>query len=128
MGDRIELTGIRARGRHGVLPAERELGQEFRADVTAWLDLSAASASDELADTINYAELAELAAGHLAGPALNLIEAVAGRIAEDAMERYLQLFAIEVTVHKPAAPIEVPFDDVAVVARRSRKTTPGRSQ
>lgn len=128
MADRIELRGIRGRGRHGVLGAERELGQEFCVDLIAWLDLGPAALSDDLNATVNYAELAELALGVVTGPPLNLIEAVAGRIADHAMRRFPQLHAIEVTVHKPQAPIPVVFADAAVVARRSRKAMCARAR
>lgn len=121
MADRIELTGLRVRGRHGVLPEERRLGQDFIVDLVCWLDLTAASESDDLNDTVNYAELAQIAHDVVTGEPLDLIEAVAGRIASAAMERFAELHAVEVTVHKPAAPIPLTFDDVAVVARRSRK-------
>lgn len=78
--------------------------------------------SDDLTQTVNYAQLAELAYQVLTGPPCDLIEAVAGRIADAAMAQFPQLHAVEVTVHKPQAPIPHTFADVAVVARRSRKT------
>lgn len=120
MADRIELRGLRVRGNHGVFEHERTEGQEFVVDVTVWIDLAAAAASDELSDTYDYGALAQRAAAVVAGPARNLIETVAAEIAEDVMidER---VHAAEVTVHKPDAPIPLSFDDVAVVARRSRR-------
>lgn len=121
MADRIELKGLTAHGYHGVFPEEKRDGQQFSVDVTCWLDLSLAAQSDDLAYTINYAELAEIAYQVLTGPSFDLIEAVAGSIAEKIMAQYPQLFAVEVTVHKPQAPISREFSDVAVVARRSRR-------
>ncbi|WP_099025897.1 dihydroneopterin aldolase [Mycolicibacterium palauense] len=120
MADRIELRGLRVRGNHGVFEHERADGQEFVVDVTVWIDLAAAAASDELSDTYDYGALAQRAAAVVAGPARNLLETVAAEIAEDVMidER---VHAAEVTVHKPDAPIPLSFDDVAVVARRSRR-------
>ncbi len=118
--DRVVLTGLRAHGRHGVLPAERERGQDFVVDLTAWLDLGAASESDQLADTLDYGELARRAAEIVGGPPCDLIETVAGRIADDVMADE-RVHAVEVTIHKPAAPIPVEFTDVAVVVRRSRR-------
>jgi dihydroneopterin aldolase len=77
--------------------------------------------TDDVADTINYADLAEIAHQVITGPPYNLIEKVAGTIANIIMARYEQLYAVEVTVHKPQAPIPRDFTDVAVVARRSRR-------
>ncbi|WP_343601863.1 dihydroneopterin aldolase [Mycobacterium sp.] len=120
MTDRIELRGLTVHGRHGVFEHERADGQEFVVDITVWIDLAAAAASDDLADTYDYGVLAQRAADIVAGPARNLIEAVAGEIAEDVMNDE-RVHAVEVTVHKPAAPIPQAFGDVAVVARRSRR-------
>lgn len=119
MADRIELTGLECYGYHGVFDHEKRDGQKFLVDITCWLSFSPI---DDLAETINYAELADLAAGIVEGEPYDLIETVASRIADAAMEAYEQLFAVEVTVHKPQAPIERTFGDVAVVARRSKKT------
>ncbi|ORB74738.1 dihydroneopterin aldolase [Mycobacterium scrofulaceum] len=120
MADRIELRGLTIRGRHGVFEHERADGQEFVVDMTVWIDLAGAAASDELADTYDYAALAQLAAEVVAGPPRNLIEAVGGEIADRVMgdER---VHAVEVVVHKPQAPIPQQFADVAVVVRRSRR-------
>ncbi|WP_290061151.1 dihydroneopterin aldolase [Amycolatopsis solani] len=119
MSDRITLTGLRVFGRHGVFEHEKRDGQEFVVDVTAWLDLGPAAASDDLTKTLHYGELAELAAGIVAGEPYDLIESVAGKIADEVM-RDERLSAIEVTVHKPSAPIPLTFDDVAVTVRRDR--------
>ena len=61
---------------------------------------------------MHYGELAELAAGIVAGPPRDLIEAVAGEIADAVMTDY-PVHAVEVTVHKPSAPIPLTFADVA---------------
>lgn len=120
MADRIELRGLTVRGNHGVFDHERRDGQDFVVDITAWLDLRAAAASDDLADTLDYGVLAQRAADIVAGPPRQLIETVAAEIADDVMgdER---VHAVEVVVHKPGAPIPLEFADVAVVARRSRR-------
>ena len=120
MTDRIELRGLRVRGHHGVFDHERRDGQDFVVDITVWLDLDVAAASDDLADTLDYGVLAQRAADIVAGPPRQLIETVAGEIADGVMvdER---VHAAEVVVHKPGAPIPLEFADVAVVARRSRR-------
>ena len=119
MADRIELTGLECFGYHGVFEEEKKTGQPFIVDVTCWLDT--AGIEDDLSRTVNYAELADVAANIVEGPSRDLIETVAAEVAETAMQRFEILHAIEVTIHKPKAPIPRTFADVAVVARRSRK-------
>ena len=121
MADRIELTGLECFGYHGVFEEEKRTGQPFIVDITCWLNFSEAAADDDLTKTINYAELAEVAAEILEGPVRDLIETVATDVANAAMRRFEELYAVEVTIHKPKAPIPRTFGDVAVVARRSRK-------
>lgn len=121
MADRIELRGLAVHANHGVLPHETQYGQAFTLDIVCWLDFAEAAATDDLTKTVNYAELAQLAYDTAAGAPRQLIETVATEIAEAALRRYDVLHAVEVTLHKPHAPIPLVFDDVAVVARRSRK-------
>jgi dihydroneopterin aldolase len=120
MADRIELRGLTVRGRHGVYEQERADGQDFVVDITVWIDLADAAASDDLSDTYDYGVLAQRAADIVAGPSRKLIETVAGEIADDIMNDS-RVHAVEVVVHKPGAPISQAFSDVAVVARRSRR-------
>ena len=122
MADRIQLTGIRVHAGHGVLPHEAEFGQPFIVDITAWLDFADAARDDNLTKTVNYAELAQLAADIVAGTRRALVETVATQIAEAAMATFDALHAVEVTLHKPHAPVGLVLDDVAVTARRSRKS------
>ncbi len=118
-GDRIELRGLTVRGHHGVFDFERRDGQEFVVDVTAWLDLAPAAATDDLTKTLHYGELAEQVAAIITGEPRDLIETVAGEIA-DAVLTDTRVTAVEVTLHKPGAPIPLQFADVAVVVHRSR--------
>lgn len=120
MADRIELRGLTVRGNHGVFDHERRDGQDFIIDITVWLDLSRAAASDQLCDTYDYGVLAQRAAAIVGGEPRNLIETVAGEIADDVLADD-RVHAVEVVVHKPQAPIPLDFADVAVVARRSRR-------
>jgi dihydroneopterin aldolase len=120
MPDRITLTGLRVRGNHGVFDHERRDGQDFLIDLVVEADLSPAGHSDNLADTLDYGALATLAADIVAGPAYNLIEALAARIADAVVESDRRIDAVEVTVHKPAAPIPLTFADVAVTISRRR--------
>ncbi len=118
MTDRIELRGVRAFGRHGVYDFERAEGQEFVADIVLHLDLAPAGRSDDVGDTVHYGELAEKVTAIIAGDPVDLIETLAGRIADAALG-YDLVERVVVTVHKPQAPITVPFGDVAVVVDRS---------
>jgi dihydroneopterin aldolase len=118
--DRITLTGLRVRGRHGVFEHERRDGQDFLVDITVWIDLDRAAATDDLADTLHYGELAERAAAIVGGQPYQLIESVAAKVAEDVMADE-RAHAVEVTIHKPSAPIPLTFADVSVTARRSRR-------
>lgn len=118
MTDRITLTGLRVRGHHGVFEHERRDGQDFLLDATLWLDLTEAASTDDLTHTVHYGELAEKAAAIIAGPPVDLIETVAGRIADMIMADE-RVQATEVTIHKPSAPIPLTFADVSVTVRRS---------
>jgi 7,8-dihydroneopterin aldolase/epimerase/oxygenase len=117
--DRITLTGVRVRAHHGVFEFERAEGQEFVIDVSVAVDLSAAASGDDLDRTVNYGELAEAVAGAVSRDPVDLIETVAERVAVVALE-YPAVEEVEVTVHKPEAPISVPFADVAVTIVRRR--------
>jgi dihydroneopterin aldolase len=119
MTDRIELRGLRAHGFHGVFDFERAQGQDFLVDAELELDLAPAAASDEVADTVHYGELAERLVGVVTGEPVNLIETLAERLAAVCLEDG-RVGAATVTVHKPQAPIPHSFADVAVTVRRTR--------
>jgi 7,8-dihydroneopterin aldolase/epimerase/oxygenase len=117
--DRISLEGIEVFAYHGVLDHERELGQRFVIDAHLELDLAAAAASDDLAETVDYGTLAGDLAAAATGERCDLLEALAGRL----LDRCLaddRVVAAEVTVHKPAAPLPVVAREVSVTLRRER--------
>ena len=118
MSDQIRVNGIKAFGYHGVLPHEATDGQEFTVDLLITLDLRAASLSDDLNDTINYADLAKIAQENIVGDRVQLIERLAGRIAEEISSAYSQITSVSVTVHKPHAPVSVDFEDISVTVTR----------
>ena len=118
MSDQIKVTGIKAFGYHGVLPHEAIEGQEFTVDLVVTLDLRAASLSDDLTQTINYADLAQIAHDNIVGERVQLIERLAGRIAEEISSAYSQITSVSVTVHKPHAPVTVDFEDISVTITR----------
>ena len=114
MSDQIRVSGIKAFGYHGVLPHEATEGQDFIVDLVVTLDLSAVSLSDDLQETINYADLAQIAHDNIVGERVQLIERLAGRIAEEISSAYSQITSVSVTVHKPHAPVTVDFEDISV--------------
>lgn len=117
--DRVSVTGIRGHGFHGVLDHEKRDGQEFSCDVSLHLSAVRAGRTDDLADAVDYSVVARKVHDVLTGPSLDLVEAVAQRIALAVLADE-RVEAVEVVVHKPQAPVGVPFDDVAVRVVRTR--------
>lgn len=117
--DEITLKGLRVFGRHGVFDFEREQGQDFLIDVTLHVSTAQAAASDDVADTVHYGELAERIVAIVEGEPVNLIETVAERIADEILAD-TRIARAEVTVHKPEAPISHTFTDVSVTISRER--------
>lgn len=119
MSDTIELVGLRGHGHHGVYAEERAAGQPFEVDVRLTLDLSAAARSDDVVDTVHYGELAQQVVAVVEGEPVQLIETLAERVAATCLAHEL-VRQVRVTVHKPEAPIDVPFRDVTVTIERGR--------
>lgn len=120
--DRISLTGLRVVACHGVLEHEKTEPQPFVADVLLEIDLRAAGDSDDLARTVSYADVAQETEAILAGPAVDLVETLAERVAAAAL-RHDPVEAVEVTIHKPEAPAGVTFEPgggPAVTVRREQ--------
>lgn len=115
--DRITITGLTATGHHGVLPEERRDGQLFVVDVE--LELPLDTRSDDLTRTVNYAEVADHVVAVITGEPCNLIETVAGRVADRCLSFPL-VSGVLVTVHKPRAPVPHTFTDLSVTIHRSR--------
>ena len=120
MTDRIVIRGLRVRGYHGVKPEERRDGQLFGIDVALETDVREAAATDDLAATIDYSVVSKQVAAIVAGEPVDLIETLAERIAAACLA-HADVEAVEVTVHKPSAPIALPFDDIEVTVRRERR-------
>lgn len=117
--DRIEITGLRGFGRHGVFDHEREQGQNFVVDVSLEVDLREAGRTDALEATVHYGLVSEAVVARIEGEPVDLIEKLADLIARDCLSFPL-VAGVGVTVHKPGAPIPVPFADVTVSVHRSR--------
>ena len=117
MADRITITGVQATGHHGVFAHEKRDGQLFIADAVLHVDTRGAAMSDDLAHAVDYGVAAQRIHDVLAGESFDLIETVAERIAADLLA-LPGVQSVDVTVHKPQAPIEVPFGDVSISITR----------
>ena len=115
--DRVELLGLRTKGFHGVFEFERQQGQEFVVDLVLHVDTAPAAASDDLADAVDYGVVAQRVHDVVAGDPVALIETLAERIAAAVLDQ-TRVGAVDVAVHKPQAPVEVPFGDVVVRIHR----------
>jgi dihydroneopterin aldolase len=120
MSDQIVLTGIHGFGFHGLFEQERIDGQDFFVDLTLEVDLRAASTSDAISDTVNYAEITDLVVEEITTNPVNLIEKLAGRIADRVLTQHVKVDSVTVTVHKPQAPVAAQLKDIAVVVTRTR--------
>ena len=118
MPDLIEIKGIKSFGYHGVFESENIAGQDFFVDITLELDLTRASITDDVADTVNYAEVTDLVVEEITGERVALIEKLAGRIAERIKSSYPQVAMVSVTVHKPQAPVSAQVEDISVKISR----------
>ena len=120
MADQIRIRGIRGLGHHGVFAHERTDGQEFSVDVTLDVRTAAAAGSDDLADTVDYGQVANAVHALIVGEPVDLVEALAERVAASCLG-FRGVEQVTVTVHKPHAPIEVPFDDVELRIVRGQR-------
>lgn len=120
MSDRIVITGVAATGYHGVFAEERRDGQIFVVDATLNLDLSIAGTNDKLINTVDYAKVALLIHQIIIDEPFDLIERLGEEIADQILNSYSLVHIVEITVHKPMAPIGIKVEDIAVVIVRSR--------
>jgi dihydroneopterin aldolase len=120
MTDRIFIKGLTLHAYHGVMPHEAKVGQSFSIDLELSIDLSGAARSDKVVDTVSYDKVAECASQAFSAQRFRLIEAVAGSVADAVLAQFPRVSAIEVTIHKPHAPIAATFSDVGVTLLRKR--------
>ena len=118
MKDLIKIKGIQGFGRHGVFDFEKIEEQKFLVDIQLQLDLSQASRSDQLSDTVDYGAISAIAREEIEGESVDLIERLAGRIADRIKNEFAKVDVISVTVHKPQAPIKEIFTDISVTITR----------
>ncbi|OUM95509.1 MAG: dihydroneopterin aldolase [Thermobacillus sp. ZCTH02-B1] len=125
--DKMIIRGMRFFGYHGVLPEENRLGQRFIIDVELMLDLEEAAAADDLAKTVNYADVHARVKRIVEGPPCRLIEALARRIATDLLDTYTNINEVRVRVTKPHPPFDIQFEGVTVELGRRRERRGGHA-
>ena len=124
--DEIKLEGLEFFGYHGCLPHEHEIGQIFLVDVLLKVDLKAAGKRDDLACTVNYADVYELVREIMTGETRHLIEALAEDIATSILREFPTVNSVQVGVHKPSAPLPGKIRDAAVRITRTRADYDGK--
>ena len=120
MTDRISISGLALHAYHGVMPHEGKVGQTFIIDLTLEIDFSEAARSDKVIDTVSYDRVVATTSEAFCGERFRLLEAAGGRVAEAILDKFTRVRAVEITIHKPQAPIPATFSDVAVTLRRQR--------
>ncbi|WP_239619020.1 dihydroneopterin aldolase [Cohnella mopanensis] len=118
--DRMQLKRMVFYGYHGVFPEENKLGQKYYVDLDMRMDLTRAARSDDVNDTVNYAEIHSLVKGIVEGKPVKLIEALTENIASALLGTYTSIIKATVSVTKPNPPFDITFDGVTVELRRQR--------
>lgn len=113
MNSRIFIAGLRMRACHGVLPQERIVGGDFEVSLSVEYDISRAMATDDVADTLSYADLSDLVRREMVVPS-NLLEHVAGRIAKTIIERWPQVQSVSLSITKLNPPMGADCDGAGV--------------
>jgi len=121
MSDTIFIKGLALHAFHGVMAYEGKVGQGFHIDMILTIDLAPAAKSDKVKDTVSYDQVVAVATEAFLEKPYKLIEAAGGAIADAVLARFPRVSAIEVTIHKPHAPIAAIFADVGVTLRRARR-------
>lgn len=116
----FRITRLALHGRHGVLEAERSLGQRFFLDLDITADIGNALASDDVNDTLHYGQVIKAVTAAFNARPFNLIETAAGAVADDLLARFPAILSVRVTVHKPSAPVAAIIDDLAASVERRR--------
>ncbi|MBD1383197.1 dihydroneopterin aldolase [Metabacillus arenae] len=118
--DKIYVTGMEFYGYHGVYQEENKLGQRFRVDLTAQLDLKKAGTTDDLEYTVSYADLYKLCKNVVEGKPYKLVEAVAEKISEEVLRNFNHIQSCTIKLIKPDPPIPGHYQSVAIEITRGR--------
>jgi dihydroneopterin aldolase len=121
MTDRIFIKGLSLHAYHGVMAYEAKVGQTFTIDLELAIDLSAAARSDKVIDTVSYDKVVQCASEVFCAQRYRLIEAAAGKVADAVLAKFPRVRSVQVTIHKPHAPIAATFNDVGVTLVRARR-------
>lgn len=116
----FRISRLALHARHGVLEAERALGQRFFLDIDITADVGNALTSDDVADTLHYGQVIKAATATFTARPFNLIEAAAAAVADDLFARFPKILSLSVTVHKPAAPVSAILDGISTTVERQR--------
>lgn len=123
MTDRIFINGLSLHAYHGVMAHEAKVGQSFTIDLDLAIDLSDAARSDRVVDTVSYDKVVQCASEVFCAQRYRLIEAAAGAVADAVLAKFPRVRSVNVTIHKPHAPIAAIFSNVGVTIARARRDT-----
>ncbi len=118
--EKIHIKGLEIYAYHGVFPEEKKKGQTFVLDITMELDCAHACLTDELADTVSYADVCDTVEQTMLSKKCNLIEHAAQRVCDAILENYPTVQAVEILLKKPEAPVRQKISCAAVELRRER--------
>jgi dihydroneopterin aldolase len=109
----IEITGLSVYTHHGVTEAEREVGQRLIFDVSFELDSCDATVTDELDDTVDYADVCQQIWLAAQERSYSTLERLCTAVADRLIEKY-EAGSVTVRAAKPEPPMELPVEEVAV--------------
>ena len=122
----VRLSGLVFFGRHGANPEETQLGQRFGVDLSYWLDISRATSTDDLDDTVSYSAIYKLVRAEVEGEPSKLLEHLAGRILDRVLAHDERITRARVAVSKPSPPLKgSTTGEVLVVLERGRASQTG---
>jgi 7,8-dihydroneopterin aldolase/epimerase/oxygenase len=121
MSDTVFITGLALHAYHGVMQHEAKVGQTFNLDLMLEINLTQASRSDKIRDTVGYDQVVDVASRSFCARRYRLVEAAAGAVANAILAAFAPVSSVRVTVHKPHAPIAATFADAGVTIIRSRQ-------
>ena len=119
--DKILIRNLKIFAYHGVNPEEKVQGQNFILDIDAFVDISVPCKTDNVDDTVSYAEIIEETVRIFTSRKYDLVERAAERVSEGLFEKFEKIQALRILLKKPDAPIDADFEYVGVEIERNRK-------